>query len=242
MKKVIGILPARLASTRLPRKMLLRVNGKPLIYWTWRQAKKAKLLDEVVIATDSPEIRDAAHAFGAVVVMTATTHVCGSDRVHEAARHFPWARIIVNIQGDEPILSPEAVDAAVRRLLTDPTVPMVTLATHFRNRKELEDSGNAKVVLNERGSALYFSRSIIPYARNTHKNYLKHIGLYAFRRPFLNRYVRLPHTPLEHAESLEQLRALEHGYCIAVVTGNFTSMSVDTPSDLRAVRAIIGRR
>lgn len=239
--RVLGVIPARLRSTRLPRKMLIDIGGKPLIYYTWRQAKKAKTLDEVVVATNSKEIKNAVEGFGGRVIMTSSRHKTGSDRVAEASKLFSDFKptIVVNIQGDEPLLPPLAIDAVVKRLVRDNNIPMSTVATRLSNLKELEVPGIVKTVLDKSGCALYFSRSVIPYARTPYKKYYKHLGLYGFRYEFLQRYVKLSQTPLEKAESLEQLRALEHGYKIAVDIGSFKRIEVNEPSELSAVRKIL---
>ncbi len=239
MRKILGIIPARLRSTRLPKKLLLPIDGKPLLYHTWRQARQASRLDRLLIATDSKEIYRAAKAFGADPVMTSRSCPTGSDRVAEAARAFKdfIPDIVVNIQGDEPLIPPEAIDACVTALLANRDVPMATVAAPLSFAESRKDSV-VKVVCDTRGRALYFSRSRIPYPRAPYGGYLRHIGLYAFRLPFLFDYVRLPQTPLEIAESLEQLRVLEHGYMIQVAMGDFPTIGIDTLSDLRRFRKL----
>ncbi len=234
----LAIVPARLSSTRLPQKMLADIHGKPIIYYTWRQAKKAKLVDELIIATDSEQIASAVHAFGGKTIMTSPDHKSGTDRVAEAAEKFSDFKpdIVLNIQGDEPMLNPSAVDAAVKALIDDPNAVMATLATPFRADEDIAYVGSAKVVLDKDNYALYFSRFPIPYARNPYTNYLKQVAVYSFRRDFLLTYAKLPRGPLEQAESLEHLRALEHGYRIKVAVGDFDSISVDFPEDLEKVR------
>jgi 3-deoxy-manno-octulosonate cytidylyltransferase (CMP-KDO synthetase) len=240
MKKILGVIPARLRSTRLAEKLLLPINGKPLLYYTWRQALRAKRLGRVIIATDSEKIRRAAEAFGAEVVMTSVLCPTGSDRVAEAARAFKGfiPTIVVNIQGDEPLISPAAIDACVDSLLKNRAIPMATVASPLSPFEARKDSV-VKVVCDARGRALYFSRTVIPYPRIPHDGYLRHIGLYAFRLHFLFVYVGLSQTPLEIAESLEQLRALEHGYGIQVAVGEFKTIGVDTRSDFLRVKKII---
>jgi len=237
-KSVLGVIPARLDSTRLPRKMLADIGGNPLIYHTWKQAHMATCLDDIVVATDSPEIAQAVKAFGGVAVMTSAGCRSGSDRVAEVAAQYTWADILVNIQGDEPVLSPGAIDAAVDALKQDCTAHMATVATPCTDEKEIDSPTTAKVAVDRAGNALYFSRSRIPYPR-TEASYLKHIGLYAFRREFLLLFPTLSQTTLEKAESLEQLRVLEHGYKIKVAIGDFTSVGVDTPDDLERVTHMI---
>lgn len=237
-KKILGVIPARLDSTRLPRKMLADIGGNPLIYHTWERAKAAKRLDEVVVATDSLEIEQKVRAFGGSAVMTSPDCRSGSDRVAEAASLFPQADIVVNIQGDEPLLPPEAIDAAVDMLMRDATAHMATVAAPCTNEEDIESATNVKVTIDNAGNALYFSRARIPYPRHQ-ASYLKHIGLYAFRRDFLLLFPTLAQTPLERAESLEQLRVLEHGYKIKVAVGDFISIGVDTQADLERVTEIL---
>lgn len=233
MKNILCVIPARLRSTRLPEKLLMPIAGKPLLYYTWQQAKKAACLRAVVIATDSEKIRRAATSFGAEVVMTGAC-LTGTDRVAEAARVFGnfTPRVVVNLQGDEPLMPPEAIDACVKALAGDAGASMSTLASPL-SFSEAEADSTVKVACDRNGRALYFSRARIPFPRSMYRGYLRHIGLYAFRMPFLMKYVGLPRTPLEIAESLEQLRILEHGYEIRVATGNFKSIGVDVESDFR---------
>ncbi len=240
MKKVLGVIPARLRSTRLLEKLLLPIDGKPLLYYTWRQARQASQLDRILIATDSREIYRAVKAFGAEPVMTSSACLTGSDRVAEAARAFNGfiPDIVVNIQGDEPLMPPRAIDACVASLLANPDVSMATVASPLSFEESRKDS-IVKVVCDTRGRALYFSRSRIPHPRVPYSAYLRHIGLYAFRLPFLFDYIRLPQTSLEIAESLEQLRVLEHGHAIQVAAGDFPNIGVDTLSDFRRVKKMI---
>lgn len=235
---ILGIIPARLSSTRLPRKMLADIAGKPLLYYTWQRAKQAKLPDRIVIATDHEEIAQAMRTYGAEVILTSPEHKSGSDRVSEAAQHFPDADIIINIQGDEPVLSVAAIDAAIDALIKDEQAHMATVAAPCTNDGDIDDPSTVMVITDLNGNALYFSRSRIPYPRNE-AAYLKHIGLYAFRRDFLLTFPTLPQTPNEKSESLEQLRALEHGYRIKVAVGDFTNVGVDTQADLERVSKLI---
>ncbi len=239
--KVLGVIPARLDSTRLPRKMLADIGGNPLIYHTWKRAMAAKCLGELVVATDSLEIERVVKAFGGSAVMTSPDCRSGSDRVAEAALLFPRADIVVNIQGDEPLLPREAIDAAVDILTRDTSAHMATVAVPCTDEEDIENPTNVKVTIDIAGNALYFSRARIPYPRHQ-ASYLKHIGLYAFRRDFLLAFPSLAQTPLERAESLEQLRVLEHGYKIKVAIGDFISIGVDTQADLERVTDIMGGR
>lgn len=240
----MGVIPARLRSTRLPQKMLADICGWPLIYYTWRQAKKAKFLDEVVVATDAKKIYDAVKKFGGLAIMTSAKHKSGSDRIAEAAKKFSKFKpeIIVNIQGDEPLISPIIIDMATRELLKNQNEVIATVAVPFRKKSDIEDRGCVKVVLDKNNHALYFSRSKIPYNRNPYAKYLKHLGIYAFRRNFLFRYVKFHQSSLELAEGLEQLRVLENGFKIKVAVCNAESTAVDTIEDLRRVGAIIQKQ
>ncbi|MER3558487.1 MAG: 3-deoxy-manno-octulosonate cytidylyltransferase [Armatimonadota bacterium] len=213
VKKVIGVIPTRMAATRLPGKPLLLIAGKPMIQWVWERASQARSLDALYIATPDPEIIQTAQAFGAEALLTSYAHRSGTDRLAEVAR-LTDGQIYVNIQGDEPLLQPEAIDRAVAQLLEDPTVMMSSLYTEAQP-SEYDQPSIVKVVLDQQGYALYFSRSRIPYPReSTDLPVWKHIGLYVFRRELLLQFAEWTPTPLECTESLEQLRVLEHGYRI----------------------------
>jgi 3-deoxy-manno-octulosonate cytidylyltransferase (CMP-KDO synthetase) len=242
--QVLGIIPARLASTRLPNKMLLPIDGKPLFYHTWVQAKKAKMLDALILATDSPEIQKVAENLGIPVMMTSTAIQSGSDRVAAAAKKFKQFTpdIVVNIQGDEPLMPPQAIDNAVKALIKDKTAVVSTPATKFKKEKDVESPNFVKVVIDKNSNALYFSRSVLPYPRDIYSNYYKHLGLYVFRFSFLKQYVKLKQTPLEKAEKLEQLRILEHGYKIKVVPGDFPTLEVNTQEEYEQVKKIMEGR
>lgn len=235
------IIPARYASTRFPGKPLMRgPDGKPLIQYVWEAATLAEGVAEVIVATDDERIAEAVRAFKGKVAMTAAKHHSGSDRCAEVAAGMKH-EVVVNLQGDEPSIKPRAISHAVRLLDADPESVVGTLATHIQDEAELLDPGVVKVVLDERGRALYFSRSVIPHVRGA-KNplrespvpYLRHLGIYAYRREFLLRYVKLPPHALEEAEKLEQLRVLAHGYKIAVGLTEHRPMKVDTPEDFAA--------
>ena len=236
------VIPARLASTRLPRKLLLAETGKPLLQHTYEAALRATRPTSVCVAADHDEIAAAVHAFGGEVRMTSPDCASGTDRVAEVARHLTAADIIVNVQGDEPELPGTSIDRVIELLEADPTAVMATLATPIRQRERLDDPAAVKVVFDGRGRALYFSRSPIPHARQWHDGLLTvepphfflHIGIYAYRRDFLLRLAELPRTPLEKLESLEQLRVLEHGYSIAVGVVADPTVGIDTPDDYRA--------
>ncbi|HEY1786011.1 MAG TPA: 3-deoxy-manno-octulosonate cytidylyltransferase [Pirellulales bacterium] len=236
------VIPARLASTRLPRKLLLAETGKPLIQHTYEAAGQARLAAGLCVAADHEEIAAAVRAFGGEVRMTSPDCASGTDRVAEIARQMPDVEIFVNVQGDEPELSGEAIDRVIDLLARDPEAVMATLATPIRDRQQLDDPACVKVVFDRAGRALYFSRSPIPHARQWDDSLLtaepaafhQHIGLYAYRRDFLLRVADIPRTPLERLENLEQLRVLESGYSIAVGVVAERTIGIDTPEDYRA--------
>ncbi|MGH0037088.1 MAG: 3-deoxy-manno-octulosonate cytidylyltransferase [Myxococcota bacterium] len=239
--RAVGIIPARFASTRFPGKPLVPIAGRPMIQRVFDGARQAKHLDEVVIATDDERIAEACAAFEAPVVMTAPDHPTGTDRLAEAARGLD-AEIIVNIQGDEPLIEGFVVDAAIDALADSPEAPMSTVAHRAAAGAE-NDPNRVKVVLDRSGYALYFSRAPVPFARDAGAapTYLQHIGLYAYRRDFLLEFVGWPQTEAEKAESLEQLRALENGRRIRVaVIEGWESLGVDVPDDVRRVEARLG--
>ncbi len=242
--KILGVIPARYASSRFPGKILVSIAGKTMLQHVWERAMQARYLTSVVIATDDESIRDAAEKFRARVVMTRSDHVSGTDRVAEAASASN-ASIIVNIQGDEPLLDPAAIDAAVLGLLDQDEIPMGTLKKRIERAEDIHDPNVVKVVTDSEGNAIYFSRSPIPFQREagfqpkeSAAAYFKHIGLYVYRRDFLLGYPDLPVGPLEQAEKLEQLRALENGFKIRVTETDYESIGVDTPEDWQRVASL----
>ena len=236
--KAIGIIPARYASTRFPGKPLVEIAGKPMIEHVYRRTSAAGSLAEVWIATDDERIRQAAETFGGRVVMTRDDHPSGTDRIAEAAARLE-ADVVVNVQGDEPLLDPAEIDAVVAPFAANADLVMTTAATPILRAEDAAADSVVKVVTDRQGYALYFSRLPIPYYRGggggTH---MKHIGLYAYRKDFLLTYASLLPTPLEQAECLEQLRVLENGYRILVVPTEHDAISVDTPEDLDRVRGL----
>jgi len=244
--KVAAFIPARYASTRLPGKPLADINGKTLVERVYERARACELIDTVTVATDDERIFEAVKGFGGEAVMTSANHRSGADRIAEAVAKVPEADIIVNIQGDEPLISPGAVDSAIRPLLEDPGLGISTLKTAITDEAEFLDPHAVKVVTDSTGRALYFSRSPIPYSAGAFDDRktppFKHIGLYVYRRDFILNFSGLGHSPLEDSESLEQLRALEHGHVIEVVETEYNPVSVDTPEDLTRVREILGAR
>lgn len=240
----VGIIPARYASTRFPGKPLADLGGKPLIQWAWEAARACSALTRVLVATDDERIAAAVELFGGEVVMTRPDHPTGTDRLAEVAAGLS-AEVIVNIQGDEPFLESETIDAVARPLLS-PAAPfsMSTACVVTHDPAEAADPHVVKVVAARDGTALYFSRAPIPHYRDGGADHAwrLHLGLYAYRRDFLPRFAAWQPTPLERAESLEQLRALEHGARILVVEVPERALGVDTPSDLERARAILAAR
>ena len=246
--RVTAVIPARYASTRFPGKPLARLGGKPMIQWVCEGAQRCPLIDRVLVATDDQRIADAVTAFGGIAVVTRADHQTGTDRIAEVAAGLP-SELIVNVQGDEPLIDPAMIEAAVKPLLDNPTIPMGTLKTPLTSLEEYCNPNVVKVVTDRQGFALYFSRAPIPHPRDfvneldTRWRELasaKHVGLYVYRRDFLQRFPTLAPTPLEEQEKLEQLRALEHGYRIYVAETAHAVQGVDTPADLERVRQLLG--
>jgi 3-deoxy-manno-octulosonate cytidylyltransferase (CMP-KDO synthetase) len=238
--RVLGVIPARFASSRFPGKALVTLKNKPILQHVWEKSIQARTLSTVLIATDDQRIFDAAQSFGANVVMTREDHLSGTDRVSEAAAAQP-CDIVVNIQGDEPLIDPAAIDLAAQALIDDPTLVMSTLKRRIDVPSEITNPNCVKVVTGFSGDAIYFSRCPIPYNRGVNEAYFKHIGLYVYRKPFLLGYSAMPVGPLERAESLEQLRALENGHRIRVIETSYESLGVDTPEDLERVNQLISQ-
>jgi 3-deoxy-manno-octulosonate cytidylyltransferase (CMP-KDO synthetase) len=241
MTKAVGIIPARWGSTRFPGKALHLIAGKPLLRHVWERCRRAKKLDRLIIATDDFRIAEAAFDWGAEVAMTSPNHGSGTDRIAEVAAKMKQFAHIINIQGDEPLIDPKLIDRLVRELQRDKTLQMITAAHPFEDLREAESPHQVKVVLDEKGDALYFSRAPIPFARDaTHATqYFRHQGIYGYRRELLLRFVRWKTSPLERAEALEQLRALENGVRIRVVMTGSGSPGVDTPEDARMIERLI---
>jgi 3-deoxy-manno-octulosonate cytidylyltransferase (CMP-KDO synthetase) len=252
---IVAIIPARFASTRFPGKPLCVIHGKTMIERVHERASAARRPDRVVVATDDERIASVVRGFGGEVVLTSPDHPTGTDRLAEVARGLE-AEILVNVQGDEPMLDPAGIDAAVGALVDDPSLPMATLSLPLRSVEEMLAPSVVKVVVDAEGNALYFSRSPIPHVRRgaasdpraaaeaavSRALARKHVGLYAYRREALLRFASLPPSPLEEAEGLEQLRALHHGMRIRVVpVDGEGGVAVDTPEDLERVRALFAR-
>lgn len=237
---IIGLIPARWGSSRFPGKPLHPIAGKPLVQHVWERVSLCSRLNDIAIATDDKRIFDAALAFGAKAIMTSPDHPSGSDRLAEAVQTFPSATHVVNIQGDEPLIDPALIDRLAGALVADPALSMATVACPIGQEDDLNNPNIVKVALAGNGDALYFSRSVIPYARNARVTpALRHLGIYAYRRDFLENYVRWEPTPLEKTESLEQLRALENGARIRVILTDHVSVGVDTPEQAIQVEQIL---
>ena len=241
----LGVIPARYASTRFPGKPLALIGEKPMIQHVYEKAIQAETLREVVVATDDARIVEAVQAFGGNVILTRDDHETGSDRLAEVAAQHSEA-ILVNIQGDEPFISPEAIDRAVAKLVETPQADVGTLVTRFRRVDEFLSANTAKVILDKNDFALYFSRAQIPFFRDCDDPkswlekdvYFQHIGLYVYRRDFLLKFVEWPPGRLEHVEKLEQLRVLENGHRIVCAKTEYASFCVDTPEDLEKAQQI----
>ncbi len=237
--KILCVIPARYASTRLPGKPLKDVAGKPMICRVYDRASQAKTLSGVVVATDDERILRAVEDHGGRAMMTAKDHPTGTDRLAEVAEAYPDVDLIINVQGDEPLIEPPLIDELGRAFDDDAELQMATVMTPMEDEAEQKNPNNVKVVTDKNGCALYFSRSLLPYPRNDAGTPVyKHIGIYAYRRDFLLAYAKMTPTPLERAESLEQLRALENGYKIKCIRTNARFVGVDTPEDLAKVNEI----
>ncbi len=248
--KISAVIPARYGSTRFEGKPLAQILGKPMIQHVYEGVCQSKLIDEVIVATDDQRIFEVVKSFGGKAVMTSPTHFTGTDRVAEVAKKLK-SEIIVNVQGDEPLIKGAIIDKAIHPLLKDDTLSMSTLMTRIERVKDWLNAHIVKVVVNQKGFALYFSRSPIPFPRDLHigkldshpfgtkrplpKRIFKHIGVYVYRRDFLLRFSKMKPTPLEKLEKLEQLRALENGYPIKVTYVNYEPICVDIPEDIEKV-------
>ena len=240
--KILCVIPARYASTRLPGKPLKDVAGKPMICRVYDRASQAKTLSGVVVATDDERILRAVEDHGGRAMMTAKDHPTGTDRLAEVAEAYPDVDLIINVQGDEPLIEPSLIDELGRAFDGDAELQMATVMTSMEDEAEQKNPNNVKVVTDKNGCALYFSRSLLPYPRNDAGTPVyKHIGIYAYRRDFLLAYAKMAPTPLERTESLEQLRALENGYKIKCIRTNARFVGVDTPEDLAKVNEIYRR-
>ena len=251
--KILGVIPARYGAIRFPGKPLADIHGKPMVLHVYDRAKQAKSLTDLVVATDDNRIFSVVEQAGGKAIMTSSEHQSGSDRLGEVARKIN-ADIIVNVQGDEPLLEPKMIDEMVEPLINDKTILMGTLKKRIVNPEDLQNPNIVKVVCDKAGFALYFSRSLIPYPKTGWKDasiqglagselaFYKHLGLYAYQKEFLLQFTKLPVSQIEKIEGLEQLRALDNGYKIKVVETKFDTIAVDTPEDLERVKKIIGSK
>jgi 3-deoxy-manno-octulosonate cytidylyltransferase (CMP-KDO synthetase) len=252
--KISAVIPARYASTRFDGKPLADILGKPMIQHVYEGVRQSKLIDEVIVATDDQRIIETVKSFGGKAVMTSPTHFTGTDRVAEVAKKLK-SEIIVNVQGDEPLIKGDIIDNAIRPLLADGTLPLSTLMARVEEVRDWLNPHIVKVVADQEDFALYFSRSPIPFPRDLQigrlesnpfgtnrplpKRVFKHIGVYVFRRKFLLQFSKMKPTPLEKLEKLEQLRALENGHRIKVVAVDYEPICVDTPEDIQKVEAFL---
>jgi 3-deoxy-manno-octulosonate cytidylyltransferase (CMP-KDO synthetase) len=254
--QIVAVIPARYASSRFPGKAIVDIAGKPMIQWVYERTCQAARVGRVLVATDDARILQVVQGFGGNAVMTSPSHPTGTDRLAEVAETLA-AELIVNVQGDEPLIEPAAIDTAIAPCADDPTLVMSTLRCPIPTVDELFDISITKVVCDAQDFALYFSKAPIPYHRDGWGPLIsmvtrlrlaggtapvvgwRHIGLYVYRRTFLLAFARLPQTPLERLEQLEQLRALEHGYRIKVVPTPYMSVGVDTPEDVAKVRRLL---
>jgi 3-deoxy-manno-octulosonate cytidylyltransferase (CMP-KDO synthetase) len=237
--RIVVIIPARYASSRLPGKVLADIDGRPMIEQVYRRAAGSRAVGRVIVATDDERVRSAVRMFGGDAVMTRVDHASGTDRLAEVAEDLE-CDLVVNVQGDEPLLAPEMIDEAVSPFASDASLLMSTLRRRIENPSDLSNPNVVKVVVDRDGNALYFSRALVPFPRDGAgpSPPYKHIGLYVYRREFLLAFARLEPTPLELTERLEQLRALEHGFRIKTVETRHDSVAVDTAEDLERVRRL----
>lgn len=240
--RVLCVIPARYASTRLPGKPLKDIAGKPMVVRVYERASQAQRVAETIVATDDQRILQAVEQAGGEAMLTRADHPTGTDRLAEVAAAHPEADLIINVQGDEPLIEPSLIDALAAAFDDDAELAMATVKTEITDEAEQQNPNNVKVVTDKNGYALYFSRSLLPYPRHAGTPVYKHIGIYAYKRDFLLQYAQMATTPLEQAESLEQLRALENGYRIKVIETKAHFVGVDTAEDLAKVRAIYARQ
>ena len=240
MTKTAIIIPARYGSSRLEGKPLIEVKGKPIIQWVYEKAQLAKLADMIIVATDDKRIYDTVRSFGGVAEMTSSEHKCGSDRIREVIDRHPEISYIVNLQGDEPMIKPEAVDKVIENLKTDDKTDISTLIRILTDEEDINNPNLVKCVVDIYGFALYFSRSKIPFERNLCAgNFYGHLGIYGYKREALIKMTELAQTPLEKTESLEQLRALENGMKIKTSVVDFVPVGIDTLEDLNRFKNLV---
>lgn len=241
-QKTVAVIPARYQSTRLPGKPLIELGGKTIIQRVYEKVQEAKLVDEVIIATDDQRIFEHAQSFNAQVEMTGEDHQSGTDRIAELANKHPEWSVIINVQGDEPFLEPKNIDKAIEPFRYDPLIEMTSLYCEIKEQEEIDNPNVVKVVTDIDDTAMYFSRSAIPYKRDPNQEnltYKKHIGLYGYRRDTLLSLSKLSPTELEQSEKLEQLRALENQIKIKMIKVESTSIGIDTQEDLKKAEALL---
>lgn len=237
--KFLGVIPSRYASTRLEGKPLKDICGHTMVEWVYKRALKSKL-DGVVVATDDERIVDEVKSFGGNVILTRKDHINGTSRIAEVCETYTDYDVIVNIQGDEPLIEPDMINSIIDSFIEDNTIPMSTLKYKLTDMAEIENPNAVKVVTDKNDFAIYFSRSVIPYPRNLNMdNYYKHVGIYGYKRDFVMEYAKMASTSLELSESLEQLRVLENGYKIKVLETPYKIIGVDTQEELERVREYI---
>ena len=239
--KTVVVIPARLKSSRLPNKVLLDIGGKPLIQRVWERVKTAKKVDDIYIATDNQEIADSVKSFGGKYILTSEKHQSGTDRIAEAVKNID-VDLIINVQGDEPLIDPSLIDSFVELFKDDYEVYFASAMHQIGSLEDLDNPNIVKVIRDLKDNAIYFSRSRIPFSRDgeiSTENYFQHIGVYAYKKAFLLEYSKLPQTFMERTEKLEQLRAIENGFKIRMVETDYRSVGVDTLEDLEKVRKII---
>ena len=237
--KFLGVIPSRYASTRLEGKPLKDICGHTMVEWVYKRALKSKL-NGVVVATDDERIVDQVKSFGGNVILTRKDHINGTSRIAEVCETYTDYDVIVNIQGDEPLIEPDMINSIIDSFIEDNTIPMSTLKYKLTDMAEIENPNAVKVVTDKNDFAIYFSRSVIPYPRNLNmNNYYKHVGIYGYKRDFVMEYAKMASTPLELSESLEQLRVLENGYKIKVLETPYKIIGVDTQEELERVREYI---
>ena len=243
MTKTAIIIPARYGSSRLEGKPLIEVGGKTIIHWVYDKAKQAKLADVVIVATDDERIYNEVKSFGGEVEMTSVDHKCGSDRIKEVVDRHPEFTHIVNLQGDEPLIKPESIDAVIRNVIDDDAADISTLIRVLESEGEINNPNQVKCVIDNKGFALYFSRSPIPYERNKGvATFYGHLGIYGYKKAALVTMTELPQGDLEKAESLEQLRALQNGLRIKTSVVDFVPVGIDTAEDVEKFKQIIASK
>lgn len=234
--KFLGVIPARYESSRLPKKPLKDICGYPMIEWVYKRALKSNL-DKVIVATDSKEVYEAVKKFGGDVILTREDHLNGTSRIAEVCEKITDFDVIINIQGDEPLIEKDMINSLIDSFKVEKDLKMSTLKHKLHSWEDIENTNFVKVVTDKNDYAIYFSRSVIPYPRNKNiENYFKHVGIYGYKRDFVLDYFKMESTPLENSESLEQLRVLENGYKIKVLETNFEVIGVDTQEELEKVR------